>query len=1130
MTQTNTSGDVSTKQADLSPDISLQPHQQAVVDKVQNQLDTKGKARMLLYHSLGSGKTLSGLSAADATKIPYTAVVPAALRNNLRKEQEKFIDPATATPSSVMSHTAVGKGDPIENPDSILVDETHRFRNPESAQAVNLMNAAEKAKQVVLLTGTPVVNSPSDFAVPYSILTGEKITPEEFNKKYVDETPSSPWYKRLFNSKSEGPEIINQDELKDKLKGKVDYFAPLAPKAEINRKDVVVEMNRDQTDLNSYMMGQLPAVLRWKLKMNYPLSQEEITKMTSFMTGLRQVGLSTLPFMKDKPDNYKAFQQSPKLTKAFSNLKELLDKDPNGKALIFSNFIDAGLNPYQEALTRAGIPAASFTGTLSDRQRKKLVDDYNTDKLRVALLGPAGTEGLSFKGTKLVQLLDPHWNTTRGRQSEGRALRFDSHEHLPPEDRKVMIERYIARTAPGRLRSLLRNIGIKAEPGMATDDYLIESADRKQQLNEKFLDLLKQIGSSDKKVEKKANRLQTIGRVLGAGSGATGSYMANDWYLNQVAMPAKPTEDDKGITPLGRLRSNLFSAIIGGGIGANPGKAFRAAWNNKLISGVTGAGLATNKLLLTPQPDDKRDNWLSQVLGPIGLGRYFDPGKSMFPEWVDTARSEADRKRIANNIYAGPERLAEKLPDYALSKVNNPEAIKQTAKDLKDNVIPSTYSYIINSLGGSTKDPSTGKEIKPTISDVGTALAPHVAGGLGGGYLGSKLFGTVGDYIFKDDPDEDYESRRSQENRRWWLKFLGANLGTVGGTMASLKAMPHINKSISDYMQKKGNYGASLKTLGKALATGAGLTAAQYTPGAISPEHSIIPKTTIKDTNISLLDPYTWFGEKGVRDTESLPHVRKDAPYITGLMLSNSLIAGAAKPWNLFKGRLKRREANSVNPLTQSALLAGAAVATPSAVNTLSASPTLVFDFNKKIYNGEGQEIKSNNPKNPKGIMDASEGSSPFEKLREKWTSNAGQGVATGVANRVAEPDFQDKLTNYGQNLLKAMDFNIGDEGRKLYQSAGLATLAQGAGILGGGVLGMTGGSWLADKLMSLAVKKKLMKKRPELQAFLGDLASLAGAGVGAYAGLRGLNEVVRRQSGYNSPAETSKVQVKPAA
>ena len=57
----------SIKQADLQPNISLQPHQQRVVDKVQDQLDDTGQARMLLYHSLGSGKTLSGLAAADAS-------------------------------------------------------------------------------------------------------------------------------------------------------------------------------------------------------------------------------------------------------------------------------------------------------------------------------------------------------------------------------------------------------------------------------------------------------------------------------------------------------------------------------------------------------------------------------------------------------------------------------------------------------------------------------------------------------------------------------------------------------------------------------------------------------------------------------------------------------------------------------------------------------------------------------------------------------------------------------------------------------------------------------------------------------------------------------------------------------
>lgn len=489
-------GDVSTidKQADLAQGISLQPHQERVVGKVQSQLDKGDKARLLLYHSLGSGKTLSGLAAAEGSEIPYTAIVPAALRTNLRKEQEKFIDPATAVPSHVMSHTGLAKGDPVINPESILVDEAHRFRNIRSAQSQNLLEAARKAKQVVLLSGTPIVNSPGDFAVPYNILTNKEVTPEEFSERYVEKEPKAPWYKLLLNSKAPDPGLKNVDELKKELEGKVDYFAPLKPRANVNREDVIVEMNRDQTDLHNQLYGKLPTLLKWKLQLNYPLSDEESKKLFSFLTGPRQVGLSPLPFMKNDPNPMKAFERSPKLNEAFKRLNELVTKDPRGKALVFSNFIEAGLDPYLAALNKAGIPAASFTGSLSDKERKKLVDDYNADKLKVALLGPSGTEGLSFKGTKLVQLLDPHWNATRGSQSEGRALRYDSHEHLPPEERNVKIERYIARTAPGRLKSLLRYIGGKARPEIATDDYLIAQAARKQELNEKFLNLLREVG------------------------------------------------------------------------------------------------------------------------------------------------------------------------------------------------------------------------------------------------------------------------------------------------------------------------------------------------------------------------------------------------------------------------------------------------------------------------------------------------------------------------------------------------------------------------------------------------------------------------------------------------------------
>lgn len=491
-------GDVSTidKQADIRPEVELQPHQEDVVDKIQGQLDKKNKARMLLYHSLGSGKTLSGLAAAEESKIPYTAVVPAALRTNLRKEQERFIDPATAVPSHVMSHTGMAKGDPVVNPESILVDEAHRFRNPGSAQSQNLLNAAAKAKKVVLLSGTPIVNSPGDFAVPYSILTGKDMDPDTFSNLYVDSTTEVPWYKRVLGYKPEGPKLKNVDVLKRDLAGKIDYFAPKKPDIEVNREDVITEMGRDQTDIYNQLYGKLPRLLKYKLQMNYPLSDEETKNMISFLTGPRQVSLSPLTFMGNDKDPLKAFDRSPKLTEAFRRLNDLIKTDPKGKALVFSNFIEAGLSPYLAALNKAGIPAASFTGALSDKERKKLVDDYNADKLKVALLGPAGTEGLSFKGTKLVQLLDPHWHSTRGSQSEGRAIRFGSHDHLSPEERKVKIERYIARTAPGRLKSLLRYVGMSAEPQPATDDYLIEAAAKKQKLNDEFLDLLKEIGSS----------------------------------------------------------------------------------------------------------------------------------------------------------------------------------------------------------------------------------------------------------------------------------------------------------------------------------------------------------------------------------------------------------------------------------------------------------------------------------------------------------------------------------------------------------------------------------------------------------------------------------------------------------
>lgn len=58
-----------------------------------------------------------------------------------------------------------------------------------------------------------------------------------------------------------------------------------------------------------------------------------------------------------------------------------------------------------------------FHGELPDSVRKKAIEDFNSGKTRALLLGPAGGEGISLKGARLMQVLDPHWNEARSDQT-----------------------------------------------------------------------------------------------------------------------------------------------------------------------------------------------------------------------------------------------------------------------------------------------------------------------------------------------------------------------------------------------------------------------------------------------------------------------------------------------------------------------------------------------------------------------------------------------------------------------------------------------------------------------------------------------------------------------------------------
>lgn len=476
------------KSAALLDTVQLQPHQKRIQDKAEENEQAGIPTRMLLYHQLGSGKSLSSIAAGEKLG-PYTAIAPAALRPNYEKELTKFTD--RQNPVDVASYNSLAAGYEPQNPNTLIFDEAQRLRTDDSKATQQAFNLSQKAKNVLLLSGTPIVNGPEDLAPMLSMIEGKKVDPKELASRYSDTQEVEPtWWNYLMGNKP-GTHygVKNEDELRDRLAGKVDFHAAKESPVDVNNERHEVELSPEQAMIYRGFWKDVPWLTRWRMNNDYALEPKELARMKSFLAGPRQVGLSPLPFMKTK-DPLKAYQQSAKLQMAVAKLKEELKTNPESRALVFSNFIDAGLTPYAAGLNQEKIPHGIFHGGLTDAQRKQVVEDYNNGKIKAMLLGPSGSEGLSTKGTRLIQQLDPHWQDTRVDQNIGRGVRYDSHSHMPEEDRKVKIQRFVSKLSPTMYEKLFGDM-----PVGSIDQYLERAAQRKTDVNKRFLQILQEVGT-----------------------------------------------------------------------------------------------------------------------------------------------------------------------------------------------------------------------------------------------------------------------------------------------------------------------------------------------------------------------------------------------------------------------------------------------------------------------------------------------------------------------------------------------------------------------------------------------------------------------------------------------------------
>jgi superfamily II DNA or RNA helicase len=143
---------------------------------------------------------------------------------------------------------------------------------------------------------------------------------------------------------------------------------------------------------------------------------------------------------------------------------------------------------------------------ITNEMRKALPKDAEQlygKLVKIFCITQSGAEGISLKNVRRVLLVEPFWNNVRIEQVIGRAIRSCSHEALPKKDRTVQVFSYIMKLTKEQTESdfnIERN-----DKGLSTDEHILETATKKKQIIDKFLNMMKS-ASFDCVINSKQNK------------------------------------------------------------------------------------------------------------------------------------------------------------------------------------------------------------------------------------------------------------------------------------------------------------------------------------------------------------------------------------------------------------------------------------------------------------------------------------------------------------------------------------------------------------------------------------------------------------------------------------------------
>ncbi|AZL89203.1 ATP-dependent RNA helicase [Megavirus baoshan] len=416
----------------------------------------KSHRGLILYHSVGSGKTLTALYSVYQFKYDIVIIGTKSSRKVFMDDIKKA--EMNASRFTFYTYTKIKK---LLETDitmlknlSVIVDEAHSLRN-ENMYNLYIASALTLCKKVILLTATPVINYMNDLSVLVNIIRGEDVLPTErilFEQMFFDD---------------DNMVIINQDILYNKLKNTISYYKirddENYPTSETSY--MYIDMDHDQIDEYKYYVRKIL------------FSDENVPDNMDLLN----INYGLLP---NKKKNFflnvtRQLSNVSKTTKTSPKIQNILEKIQQGPypIIIYSNFLEYGIYLIAILLEINGITYKTISGFTTHDKLNVIVNNYNNGHYKVLLISSAGSESLDLKNTRQIHIMEPHWNESKITQVIGRAIRYKSHEKLPINERNVNIYRW-ASVFPKPYRN------------QSADEYLIDLSVKKTNLWNKYHEII----------------------------------------------------------------------------------------------------------------------------------------------------------------------------------------------------------------------------------------------------------------------------------------------------------------------------------------------------------------------------------------------------------------------------------------------------------------------------------------------------------------------------------------------------------------------------------------------------------------------------------------------------------------